>query len=192
MALYINYLTIRYVFFLLFLVYFFSIFTGTEIMIGFGYDIHRLAAGESLILGGVEIPSDFGTVAHSDGDVLLHALADALLGAAGLGDIGEHFPDTDETYRGISSLELLRRVLDLVRAEGYELINIDCTLVLEKPKILPYKAAMRERIAGACGLELKRVSLKATTSEKLGFVGAGEGIEAYAACQLRERREVKN
>lgn len=161
-------------------------------MIGFGYDIHRLAAGESLILGGVEIPSDFGTVAHSDGDVLLHALADALLGAAGLGDIGEHFPDTDETYRGISSLELLRRVLDLVRAEGYELINIDCTLVLEKPKILPYKAAMRERIAGACGLELKRVSLKATTSEKLGFVGAGEGIEAYAACQLRERREVKN
>ena len=157
-------------------------------MVGFGYDIHRLAAGESLVLGGVEIPSDFGTVAHSDGDVLLHALADALLGAAGLGDIGEHFPDTDAAYRGISSLELLRRVLELVRVDGYELVNVDCTLVLEKPKILPYKAAMRARIAETCGLEPRRVSLKATTSEKLGFVGAGEGIEAYAVCQLRERQ----
>lgn len=155
-------------------------------MVGFGYDIHRLAEGESLILGGVEIPSAFGTVAHSDGDVLLHALCDALLGAAGLGDIGEHFPDTEAQYRGISSIELLRRVMDLLHQEHYRLVNVDCTLVLEKPKILPYKPAMRERIAEVCGLPLRRVSLKATTSEKLGFVGAGEGIEAYAACQIEE------
>jgi 2-C-methyl-D-erythritol 2,4-cyclodiphosphate synthase len=153
-------------------------------MVGFGYDIHRLAEGESMILGGVEIPSSFGTVAHSDGDVLLHALCDALLGAAGLGDIGEHFPDTDQQFRGISSLELLRRVMDLLAKERYRLINVDCTLVLEKPKILPFKPAMRERIAEVCGLQLQRVSLKATTSEKLGFVGAGEGIEAYAVCQI--------
>ncbi len=153
-------------------------------MVGFGYDIHRLAEGESLILGGVEIVSSFGTVAHSDGDVLLHALCDALLGAAGLGDIGEHFPDTDAAYKGISSIELLRRVIALVKKEGYQLINIDCTLVLEKPKILPYKPQMRERIAEACSLPLQRVSLKATTSEKLGFVGQGEGIEAYAVCQI--------
>lgn len=153
-------------------------------MVGFGYDIHRLAEGESLILGGVEIPSTFGTVAHSDGDVLLHALCDALLGAAGLGDIGEHFPDTSSEYKGISSIELLRRVMDLLRNEHYMLINVDCTLVLEKPKILPYKPAMRERIAEACDLPLQRVSLKATTSEKLGFVGHGEGIEAYAICQI--------
>lgn len=161
-------------------------------MVGFGYDIHRLAEGESLILGGVEIPSAFGTVAHSDGDVLLHALCDALLGAAGLGDIGEHFPDTDAQYRGISSIELLRRVMDLLHKENYRLVNVDCTLVLEKPKILPYKPAMRERIAEVCALPLKRVSLKATTSEKLGFVGSGEGIEAYAACQIEENISIEN
>jgi 2-C-methyl-D-erythritol 2,4-cyclodiphosphate synthase len=161
-------------------------------MVGFGYDIHRLAEGESLILGGVEIPSAFGTVAHSDGDVLLHALCDALLGAAGLGDIGEHFPDTDAQYRGISSIELLRHVMDLLHKENYRLVNVDCTLVLEKPKILPHKPAMRERIAEVCALPLKRVSLKATTSEKLGFVGAGEGIEAYAACQIEENISIEN
>lgn len=153
-------------------------------MIGFGYDIHRLAEGESLIIGGVEIPSTFGTVAHSDGDVLLHALCDALLGAMGLGDIGEHFPDTDAEYKGISSLELLRRVVLLMEKERYRLINIDCTLVLEKPKILPYKPMMRENIARECGLPLLRVSLKATTSEKVGFVGRSEGVQAYAVCQL--------
>jgi 2-C-methyl-D-erythritol 2,4-cyclodiphosphate synthase len=108
------------------------------------------------------------------------------LGAAGLGDIGEHFPDTDAQYRGISSIELLRQVMALLRKEQYRLINVDCTLVLERPKILPYKPAMREKIAEVCGLPIKRVSLKATTSEKLGFVGAGEGIEAYAACQIEE------
>lgn len=153
-------------------------------MVGFGYDIHRLAEGENLIIGGVEIPSAFGTVAHSDGDVLLHALCDALLGAAGLGDIGEHFPDTDAQYKGISSIELLRRVIVLVQTEQYKLINIDCTLVLEKPKILPYKAAMRENIARECGLPIQRVCLKATTSEKVGFVGRGEGVQAYAVCQI--------
>lgn len=160
-------------------------------MVGFGYDIHRLQEGESLILGGIEIPSSFGTVAHSDGDVLLHALCDALLGAAGLGDIGEHFPDTDAAFRGISSIDLLQRVMALLAKEGYRLINVDCTLVLEKPKILPYKPAMRERIAEACSLPVQRVSLKATTSEKLGFVGAGEGIEAYAICQIEPTTATK-
>jgi 2-C-methyl-D-erythritol 2,4-cyclodiphosphate synthase len=153
-------------------------------MVGFGYDVHRLAEGESLILGGVEIPSTFGTVAHSDGDVLLHALCDALLGAVGMGDIGEHFPDTDATYKGISSLELLRRVVALLVAQNWRIINIDVTLVLEHPKILPYKPAMRENIARACDLPLERVSIKATTSEKLGFVGSGEGVQAYSVCQV--------
>jgi 2-C-methyl-D-erythritol 2,4-cyclodiphosphate synthase len=153
-------------------------------MVGFGYDVHRLADGESLILGGVEIPSTFGTVAHSDGDVLLHAVCDALLGAVGLGDIGEHFPDTDAAYKSISSLDLLRRVMALLHERTYVLINIDATLVLERPKILPYKPAMRENIARVCGLPLERVSIKATTSEKLGFVGSGEGVQAYSVCQV--------
>jgi 2-C-methyl-D-erythritol 2,4-cyclodiphosphate synthase len=156
-------------------------------MVGFGYDVHRLAEGESLILGGVTIPSAIGTVAHSDGDVLLHAVCDALLGAVGLGDIGEHFPDTDVAYKGISSLELLRRVVLLLEQKGYMLINLDATLVLEKPKILPFKQAMRENIAAVCKLSLERVSIKATTSEKLGFVGAGQGVQAYCVCQVEQR-----
>lgn len=156
-------------------------------MVGFGYDVHRLAAGETLVLGGVSIPSDKGTVAHSDGDVLLHALCDALLGAAGLGDIGEHFPDTDERYKGISSKELLRRVFDLLEGEGYELVNLDCTLVLEKPKIAPYKTAIRESMAQVCRLPLRRVSVKATTSENLGFVGSGDGVQAYCVCEIIAR-----
>jgi 2-C-methyl-D-erythritol 2,4-cyclodiphosphate synthase len=155
-------------------------------MVGFGYDVHRLADGESLILGGVTIDSPFGTVAHSDGDVLLHAVCDALLGALALGDIGEHFPDTDPAYRGISSLELLRRCVALVAEHRCVLINLDATLVLERPKILPYKLLMRENIAAACGLPLERVSIKATTSEKLGFVGAGAGVQAYCVCQIEQ------
>lgn len=158
-------------------------------MVGFGYDVHKLAEGESLVLGGVAIPSPVGTVAHSDGDVLLHAVCDALLGAAGLGDIGEHFPDTKEEYRGISSMELLARVVAMLVPAGMEVVNIDCTLVLETPKISPYKQSMRQNIALACGLPVERVSVKATTSEGLGFVGAQQGVQAYAVCMLRMRSE---
>lgn len=155
--------------------------------IGLGYDVHRLAAGESLVLGGVTIASDFGTVAHSDGDVLLHAICDALLGALALGDIGEHFPDTDAAWRGASSVDLLRRCVRLVREHGYEIGNIDATLILERPKILPFKPEMRSRIAAAAGIGPDAVSLKATTAERLGFAGRGEGVEAHAvALLLRE------
>ena len=158
-------------------------------MVGFGYDVHRLAEGESLVLGGVAIPSPIGTVAHSDGDVLLHAVCDALLGAAGLGDIGEHFPDTEEEYRDISSRELLARVVAMIAGAGLAPVNIDCTLVMETPKISPYKASMRQNIADVCALPVERVSVKATTSEKLGFVGAQQGVQAYAVCMLRGRNE---
>jgi 2-C-methyl-D-erythritol 2,4-cyclodiphosphate synthase len=154
-------------------------------MVGFGYDVHRLAAGESLILGGITIESELGTVAHSDGDVLLHAVCDALLGAAGLGDIGEHFPDTDQQYKNRASTFFLEKVMWLLKENHFKLINIDCTLVLERPKILPYKPAIRESIANICGLPVQRVSLKATTSEKIGFVGRGEGIEAYCICEIQ-------
>jgi 2-C-methyl-D-erythritol 2,4-cyclodiphosphate synthase len=152
--------------------------------IGYGYDVHRLAAGESLLLGGVPIPCDFGTVAHSDGDVLLHAICDALLGAAALGDIGEHFPDSDPAYRGISSLTLLQHTVRLLLESGYTIGNLDATLVLERPKILPYKDSMRAKIAAACGLDISRISLKATTSESLGFVGEGLGIAAHATALI--------
>ncbi len=158
-------------------------------MVGFGYDVHRLAEGESLVLGGVAIPSSIGTVAHSDGDVLLHAVCDALLGAAGLGDIGEHFPDTNEEYRGISSMELLARVVAMVGQSGMAIVNVDSTVVMETPKISPYKLSMRQNIATACHLPVERVSVKATTNEGLGFVGAQQGVQAYAACMLRMRSE---
>ncbi len=158
-------------------------------MVGFGYDVHRLAEGESLVLGGVAISSPIGTVAHSDGDVLLHAVCDALLGAAGLGDIGEQFPDTQEEYRGISSMELLARVVSMIAQAGMSVVNIDCTLVMEAPKISPYKLLMRQNIATVCALPVERVAVKATTSEKLGFVGAKQGAQAYAVCMLRTRNE---
>jgi 2-C-methyl-D-erythritol 2,4-cyclodiphosphate synthase len=153
-------------------------------MVGFGYDVHRLREGEELVLGGVVVPAPFGTVAHSDGDVLVHAICDALLGGAGLGDIGEHFPDTSDEFRGISSLVLLKRVVDILHKDGIKIINIDSTLVLEAPKLKDYKQQMRENIAEICHLGIRCVSIKATTSEKLGFVGAGEGVQAYAVCQL--------
>ncbi len=153
-------------------------------MIGFGYDVHRLAKGESLILGGVAIPSEFGTVAHSDGDVLLHAVCDALLGAAALGDIGEHFPDTDPEWKNVSSVKLLQAVRHMLREHKLDIVNLDATLVLERPKILPYKAEMRRVIAEAVSLPIERVSIKATTSESMGFVGHGEGVTAYAICLL--------
>jgi 2-C-methyl-D-erythritol 2,4-cyclodiphosphate synthase len=158
-----------------------------NIRIGLGYDVHRMAAGETLVLGGVLVSEEFGTVAHSDGDVLLHAICDALLGAAALGDIGEHFPDTEAEYRGISSLDLLRRCIALVDEKGYAVINIDATLILEKPKILHYKTDMRGRISEACGIDMDDISIKATTAENMGFVGRGEGVEAHAAALIARK-----
>lgn len=155
-------------------------------MVGFGYDIHRLATGESLVLCGVEIPSAIGTVAHSDGDAALHALTDALLGAAGLGDIGEHFPDTNPLYKNADSKMFVRRAIELLKENGLRLINIDITVVLEKPKIQPHKEAMRLALAEMCELPLKRVSVKATTNEKVGFVGRSEGVAAFAICLVEE------
>ncbi len=157
-------------------------------MVGLGYDVHRLADGESLILGGVRIESPIGTVAHSDGDVLLHALCDAILGAAGLGDIGEHFPDTDIKWKNADSTRFVTAVVEMITEQQLQLVNVDVTLVLESPKILPYKQQMRSTIALLCGLPEQRVNLKATTSEKLGFVGNKEGVQAYAICQLQELR----
>lgn len=158
-----------------------------DAMIGFGYDIHRLAEGESLVLGGVEIPSPHGTVAHSDGDVVLHALVDALLGALAFGDIGEHFPDTDPKWKGAPSSLFVQHAVHLVQDSGHVIVNIDVSLVLQSPKILPYKQAMRECIAALTGLPLQRVSVKATTAERLGFAGRLEGVQAWVACEVRER-----
>ena len=155
-------------------------------MVGFGFDVHRLEEGRTLVLGGVEIPSPHGTVAHSDGDVVLHALVDALLGALALGDIGEHFPDTDPEWKGAASSRFVDHAVKLVREQGCMIVNVDCTLVLESPKILPYKLAMRERIAELCGIALERVSVKATTSERMGYVGRREGVHAFVICEVRE------
>jgi 2-C-methyl-D-erythritol 2,4-cyclodiphosphate synthase len=152
---------------------------------GIGYDSHRLAAGRRLILGGVEIPSDRGLDGHSDADVLAHALIDALLGAAGLGDIGEHFPDGDERYRDADSVELLETVLPRVIAQGLELVNVDTTVVMEHPKLGPHREAIRERLAGVLGIATGRVNVKATTGEGIGFVGRGEGVAALAIVSLR-------
>ncbi len=152
--------------------------------IGHGYDVHRLVEGRRLILGGVDIPHAKGLLGHSDADVLLHAIADALLGAAALGDIGAHFPDTDPQYAGADSLELLRRVGELLRGHGYAIENIDATVIAQAPKLAPHIPAMRQNIAGALGLELGRVSVKATTEERLGFTGDGSGIAAHAVCLI--------
>lgn len=152
-------------------------------MIGFGYDVHRLTAGESLIIGGVHFKDTAqGTVAHSDGDVLLHAIMDALLGALALGDIGKHFPDTDPKYRGASSIELLKQVKALLG--DAKIVNIDATIVLERPKLRDLIDTMRKNIAVALGIGVSQVSVKATTSEGVGFVGREEGVAAYAVCQL--------
>ena len=154
-------------------------------MIGFGYDIHRLAVGESLILGGVHFPdAKLVTVAHSDGDVLLHAIMDALLGALALGDIGKHFPDTDPNYKNADSIDLLRKVGEMLKEKNAGIINIDSTVVLEQPKLRDHIDGMRKNIADALGLKMDQVSIKATTSEKIGFVGREEGVAAYAVCQL--------
>lgn len=151
---------------------------------GIGYDSHRLTAGRRLILGGVEIPAELGLSGHSDADVLTHAVIDALLGAAGLGDIGEHFPDSDERYRDADSIELLETVLTRVIALGLELVNVDTTVVMEHPKLGSHREAIRGRLAGALGIAAGRVNVKATTGEGIGFVGRGEGVAALAVVSL--------
>ncbi len=148
--------------------------------IGQGYDVHRLVTGRKLIIGGVDIPYGKGLLGHSDADVLVHAVMDALLGAAALGDIGEHFPDTDEKYRDISSIELLREVGELLAENGYIIENIDSTILAQKPKLLEYRRQMEKNIASALGIEPGQVSVKATTEEGLGFTGNEEGISAHA------------
>lgn len=158
--------------------------------IGTGYDVHRLAENRKCIIGGVEIPYGKGLLGHSDADVLLHAVMDALLGAAALGDIGKHFPDTDEAYRGISSVELLKRVGGLLAEHRFLVENIDATIVAQEPKMRPHIDRMRENIAAALGIEIMQVSVKATTEEGLGFTGSGEGIAAQAVCLLTTPMEL--
>jgi 2-C-methyl-D-erythritol 2,4-cyclodiphosphate synthase len=152
---------------------------------GIGYDSHRLVEGRRLVLGGVEVPHERGLDGHSDADVLAHAVIDALLGAAGLGDIGEHFPDTDERYRDADSMQLLGSVVTTVIAGGLKIVNVDCTVVMETPKLGPHRQAIRERLANALGLEVGRVNVKASTGEGIGFVGRGEGVAALAVASLQ-------
>jgi len=152
--------------------------------IGHGYDVHRFGEGNFVTLGGVRIPHAFGLIAHSDGDVLLHALCDALLGAAALGDIGQHFPDTDAAYKGADSRDLLRRVVALVKAQGFTVANIDATIIAQKPKMAAYIPAMREHIASDLQTSLSQVNVKATTTEGLGFCGREEGIAAHVVVLL--------
>lgn len=152
--------------------------------IGMGYDVHQLTEQRKLVIGGVEIPYEKGLLGHSDADVLLHAVMDALLGAAALGDIGKHFPDTEDAYRGISSLKLLQRVGELLEEQCFFIENIDATIIAQAPKMRPYIDRMRENIAQALGIETGQVNVKATTEEGLGFTGSGEGISAQAVCML--------
>lgn len=152
--------------------------------IGHGYDVHRLVEGRKLILGGVTVPFEKGLLGHSDADVLAHAIADALLGAAALGDIGVLFPDTDPAFAGADSLKLLEKVCLCVRKAGYEIENIDATILCQRPKLRPFIAQMRVQLAAACGIAESKISLKATTEEGLGFTGQGEGIAAHAVCLL--------
>ena len=156
-----------------------------DIRIGNGYDVHALAPGLPMWLGGVQIPSETGFVAHSDGDVAIHALCDALLGALALGDIGHLFPDTSDQWKGIDSKILLRKVIDLVREQGYQVGNADITIALQRPKLAPHIATMRETLAPILGVTPDRVSVKATTTERLGFVGRCEGCEVWASALLR-------
>lgn len=154
--------------------------------IGFGYDVHKLTENRRLILGGIEIPSELGLLGHSDADVLTHSVMDALLGAAALGDIGKHFPDTDPAYKGISSMQLLKKVYGLLKEKGFSVNNIDVTVAAQAPKLAPYIEDMRENIAIILDAEISRISIKATTTEHLGFEGRGEGISSYCVCTLNE------
>ena len=155
--------------------------------IGHGYDVHRLVAGRKLILGGVEIPHETGLLGHSDADVLLHAICDAILGAIGEGDIGRHFPDTDPAYKGASSIKLLQQVMRLAAEKGYRIGNVDATIVAQKPKLAPFIARMTGNIAEALETEPDRINIKATTTEELGFAGRKEGIAAYSVALLEKR-----
>lgn len=154
--------------------------------VGIGYDVHKLVKDRKLILGGVEIPHEKGLLGHSDADVLLHAIADALLGAAALGDIGRHFPDTDEKYKGISSLILLEHVGNLLTEKKYKINNIDATIVAQRPKLLPHIEQMRKNIAAALKTDLDDINVKATTEERLGFTGSEEGMSTYAVCSIEK------
>ncbi len=154
--------------------------------IGHGYDVHRLVEDRLLILGGVQIPFEKGLLGHSDADVLTHALMDAMLGAAGLGDIGRHFPDTDPQYKGADSLKLLAHVATLIKEKGFTLGNADITLIAQKPKVSPYLAEMQKKLADVIGCEMAQINLKATTEEHLGFTGEGAGMACHAVCLLEE------
>ena len=155
-----------------------------DVRIGHGYDVHKLVEDRKLILGGVEIPFEKGLLGHSDADVLLHAISDALLGAAGLGDIGRHFPDTSGEFKDIDSRILLRRVVELLKNEGYSISNIDATVIMQKPKLASFIPKMVENIADDCGVAVDRINVKATTEEHLGFTGEGLGVSAHAVCIL--------
>lgn len=154
--------------------------------VGFGFDVHVLTEGRKFILGGVEIPAEKGILGHSDADVLIHAISDAILGALALGDIGQHFPDTSEANRGLNSMEILKHCVQLIAAEGYCVGNIDSTVIAEAPKIMPHAMAMRINISNACNISINDVSIKATTNEKLGFIGRKEGISAHAVVLLHK------
>ena len=157
---------------------------GGKMRIGQGYDVHRLVEGRKLILGGVEIPYEFGLLGHSDADVLTHASIDALLGAAGMGDIGHHFPDTDPKYAGADSMKLLEAVMDKLKSAGWKVGNVDSTIVAQRPKLAPYLSLMQQNLADAMGVQLNQINIKATTEEKLGFTGSGEGMAAHAVALL--------
>lgn len=160
----------------------------SNIRIGHGYDVHKLAENRDLIIGGVKIPHTLGLLGHSDADVLLHAVSDALLGALALGDIGKHFPDTDPNYKGADSLKLLEKVVELISEKGYEVSNLDAVIIAQKPKLAPYIDQMRKNIADTCHADISQVSVKATTEERLGFTGREEGISAHCVALL-ERKE---
>jgi len=155
-------------------------------MIGIGYDSHRLKKGGRLIIGGIEIESEFGTIAHSDGDVLIHSLVDAILGAMAAGDIGELFPDTDIKYKDYNSVLFLEKVVELIKDKRLKIVNIDTVIILESIKISKYKQIIREKIASICGIEINRVSIKAKTNEMMGFIGRGEGLATITVCELAE------
>ena len=155
--------------------------------IGMGYDVHKLVPERKLILGGVDIPYELGLLGHSDADVLLHAIMDSLLGAASLGDIGKHFPDTDDRFKGISSIELLKEVGKLISEKGYKVENIDATIIAQKPKMAPHIPLMRENIASALNIDLEQINVKATTEEGLGFTGEGKGISSQSICLLTNK-----
>lgn len=156
-------------------------------MIGFGYDVHRLESGKKLILGGILISEEIGPIAHSDGDALAHSIMDALLGAAGLGDIGEHFPDTSKKYKNADSILMLCEVLIMIDKAGLKIVNIDTLIQLEKPKLKDFKDIIRKNLAIVCGIDLKRINIKAGTNEKMGFIGRSEGIGVFSVCQLESK-----